>query len=108
MPENKELNCITLETCEMRNEICDMRFDHIEQRLDRHEVNNEQRREEVQAIKEAMVAIQGAYEHTTADIKDIKALITGGSNDKLWKLFEKIIIVLITLAGVAAGINIPK
>jgi hypothetical protein len=101
MSENKELNC--------NSEICEMHFENIEKRLDKHDVDNEQRREEVQAIKEAMITISGAYERTTEDVKDIKDILNlRDPNDRIWKLFEKVIVFLITAAGIAIGMNIPQ
>jgi hypothetical protein len=101
MSENKEMIC--------NPEVCDFRFENIEKRLDKQDADNEQRREETQAIKEAMVVITTAYENTKNDVKSIKDILNAKDpNDRLWKLFEKVVIFLMTAASISIGMNIPK
>lgn len=100
MPE-KELNC--------NPEVCDLKFMQINDVVKELKLDNEQRREEVQAIKEAMVKISTCYEQTSTDITDIRGMLgSKDANKELWGIFKMVIVALIAIAGMAVGIQIPQ
>lgn len=88
-------------------EVCDLKFQQFGDIMKELKLDGEQRREEVQAIKEAMIAIKGAYEQTSKDVSDIKSSLPK-QDDKMWKLLDKLITFLMTGAGIAIGMNITQ
>lgn len=94
-------------------DVCEFRFEAIEKTLDKMATVNEQGAEQIQTIARAVDKIQITYEQLATTLERLESktdsipvpIVKDESNEKLWKLVDKIITVLIVLAGIAAGIN---
>lgn len=89
-------------------ELIDYRFEAIEKAIERLSQYDEQRREEIATMKEAVIAIKVSNEQAVTAITELKESLKSikpNTEDKWFKLFEKIVIALIIMLGTIIGLN---
>lgn len=97
--------------------LCEFRFEAIEKSIDKIAEVNSSSQEQIQSIARAVDKIQVTYEQMAATLERLEVKVdepkqvivqvpTESSENRMWKLFEKLVIFLITVAGMTLGLNI--
>lgn len=89
--------------------MCDYKFNMLERSIERLVQYDEQRREEISVIKEAVVTIKASNSQMAEAIIELKDHWkpngTSSETSQWFKLFEKVVIALIVMIGAIVGLN---
>lgn len=92
-----------MEKTYVTKEICDLKYNALEERVVKVEEHTTKRDDAMNVVEKAIVAIQAANDVTSQTLAKLEQKLNGTKDDAWFKLFEKIILILLGFVAAILG-----